>query len=402
MLPARPLASLSAAGIGLALAFAAIASAPVRGQETLRAHLGGAPDAIATLHAALGEARHRHVRLGFWGASHTAGDEYTRIVRQRLQARFGDGGPGWYLPARPFATGRAGVEVDAEGWRGRFVRGREGEPRHLDHYGVAGVSLRAEGHASATLALESGVADTVTLHALRQPTGGTVAVRVGEAEAHLATRDAGSVSLRFPEARPTVELETDGSGPVNVFGLDFHRGDRGVVVDAFGVPGSRLFDQEKWREETLRAQLAARPPDLVALAYGTNESVRAREPVGALRTRYRELIRRWRRLAPQAACLLVGPGDFPRHRQGRYVPRPRLEAVVAMQRELATEEGCAFFDTFSFMGGRGAMERWVRRGLALRDHVHFTERGYAAMGQALTDALLEGYVPPDGRLAQRR
>ena len=394
-MPAR--LSLTLAGIALALAFGARVAPAQRGPR-----IEGSPEALATLHAALREAETRRVRLAFWGASHTAGDEYTGVLRRRLQARFGDGGPGWVLPATPFATGRAGVDVDARGWRGRFVRGREGEPRRLDHYGYAGVALRAEGRATTRLTLD-GVADRVTLHALQQTDGGTVALRVEGAEARLDTGEASEVALSFAEGAPTVHLEADGRGPVRVFGLDFSRGARGITVDALGVPGSRLIDQEKWRPETLEAQLAARPPDLVALAYGTNESVQAREPLGELRARYRTLVRRWRRLAPQAACLLVGPGDFPRRRQGRYVPRPRLEQVVRMQAELAADEGCAFFDTFAFMGGRGAMERWVRRGLALRDHVHFTERGYAAMGDALTNALLAGFTPErDGRLAARR
>ncbi|MEO0324707.1 MAG: GDSL-type esterase/lipase family protein [Myxococcota bacterium] len=390
--------SLLSAGLAVLLGLGALA-APLPAQRG--PGLQGSPEALATLHAALRDAATRRVRLAFWGASHTAGDEYTGVLRRRLQARFGDGGPGWVLPATPFATGRAGVEVEAHGWRGRFVRGRVGEPRRLDHYGYAGVALRAEGRATARLTL-AGTADRVTLHALRQPRGGTLALRAGGMEARLDTQAAASVTLRFPERTPTVSVETDGQGPVRVFGLDFSRGERGITVDALGVPGSRLIDQEKWRPETLRAQLAARPPDLVALAYGTNESVRAREPLSALRDRYRTLLRRWRERVPEAACLLIGPGDFPRERAGRYLPRPRLEQVVRMQAELAAEEGCAFFDTFAFMGGRGAMERWVRRGLALRDHVHFTERGYAAMGDALTNALLAGFTPErDGRLAAR-
>jgi hypothetical protein len=47
----------------------------------------------------------------------------------------------------------------------------------------------------------------------------------------------------------------------------------------------------------------------------------------------------------------------------------------------------------AFMGGAGAMARWVAATppLAREDHLHFRRRGSATRGQALCDALMKAY-----------
>ena len=43
------------------------------------------------------------------------------------------------------------------------------------------------------------------------------------------------------------------------------------------------------------------------------------------------------------------------------------------------------------MGGRGAMARWVRAGLAQYDYVHFTSPGYKKLAELLFAQLMEEY-----------
>jgi lysophospholipase L1-like esterase len=71
----------------------------------------------------------------------------------------------------------------------------------------------------------------------------------------------------------------------------------------------------------------------------------------------------------------------------------RLVAIADLQRRLAVEQGCAFFDTLAAIGGPGTIELWSREDppRAQRDHVHYTWSGYAVWGQALADALLAAY-----------
>ncbi len=327
-----------------------------------------------------------HARVLVYGASHTASDTFTGELRRRLQADYGDAGPGWVLPGIPFSYYQhAEVEIEARGWRGLKVRGADRTP---EEYGYAGFALEG-GNARGTLRTTRAFS-TVELHYLRAPGAGHVVLFVdGErvAAAHANGTRAGRVlSVQVSEGQHQVEVRTWG-GDVRVFGVVLEREQPGVVVDAFGVPGARIWDQEPWQVDVLRTQLRRRPPDLVAFAYGTNETANRHVDMQQYRSRLSRALRRWKRLAPQASCLLIGPGEWPRRVRGVFRPRPRTAQVVAVQRRVARAQGCAFFDTLAMMGGTGSMERWVRHGWALGDHVHFTDIGYRTMGRALDLAI---------------
>ncbi len=135
-----------------------------------------------------------------------------------------------------------------------------------------------------------------------------------------------------------------------------------------------------------------RDPDLVILAYGSNESVDDDQPIGVYKNNLREVLARLRRASPDTSCVLVGPGDFPLKRPDNLArPAPaRVADIVAAQRELAQEAGCAFWDTVQFMGGEGSMAYWAaaQPAMAMSDHLHLNRRGYTRMGMALADALM--------------
>ena len=102
--------------------------------------------------------------------------------------------------------------------------------------------------------------------------------------------------------------------------------------------------------------------------------------------------------APQADCLLMGPGDFPQKGEdGVYGPRESTSAILRAQREIALAHGCAFWDLRAFMGGEGSMVDWVAATppMAKSDHIHFTRRGYVRVGMGLVDAMMAGFDDHD-------
>jgi lysophospholipase L1-like esterase len=346
---------------------------------------------LARLHAALARGR---ARLAFYGASHTAADGYTHRIRERLQGRFGDGGPGLVSVATPFPFHRQQpVRTGPSALVGRRIFGPE---RRRDDYGPAGFFLEAPSSngtstnvttsiATATASLET--ASGVRFSRVRVLYRGTApTVRVdGRALGAALDPDGAEVA----DGPHRVELEVPAR--TRVLGLVLER-ERGIVVDALGVPGARVADQRLWVTRTLDAMLRERPLDLFALAYGTNESANARPPIEVYRRELRAILVQWKRRAPTASCLLIGPGDWPLRRGNRFVPRPRLRAIVEAQREEARAAGCAFFDAFAFMGGDGSMVRWVAEGLGDPDRVHFTDAGHRRVGDAIADALLAGML----------
>ncbi|HJL15559.1 MAG TPA: GDSL-type esterase/lipase family protein [Sandaracinaceae bacterium LLY-WYZ-13_1] len=336
--------------------------------------------------------------MAVWGASHTACDHFTGRIRERLQARYGDGGRGFTFPAwpNPRSYWQSGVRVDrGEGW----ARLRLGRDRSVpDHYGVAGIVFDSAGRA-ATGRVRTGrwgvgaAASRFDVLTQAQPGGGVLEVLVdGERRATIDTAAPAVGALRHridvPEGPHGLELRARPGAPVRVYGVDVRRGHAGVVVHDLGLSGSRARYHLKWRDPVHTQQLTRLAPDLLVFAYGGNEGNDFAVPLRVFAGRFERALRRARRAAPEASCLVLGAFDKPLRRGGRWVHRHRTTGLAAVQRRIAARQGCAFFDTVAFMGGRLSMLRWVEADLAREDHVHLNARGYDRLGDVLVNALV--------------
>jgi lysophospholipase L1-like esterase len=372
---------------------------------------------LAAFHAALARASRSEgvARVAFFGDSHAASDSLTGALRRALQARFGDAGPGFVLPVRAWPSYRApSCEVTSGGaWRALRVVARD---RHVDRYGLAGVAVECapreategseadDGLGWGELQLPESVAGAewrVELWAAAQPGGGTLSVRLDDAdpvETPLAAPDWQPRYLSLAaSAGPAHRLRLDalGDGAVRLFGAVVERRSSGVVIDTLGLNGARARDQLSWDDALFREQLARRRHDLVVLEYGTNESGDD-DTIARYEASLRQVVARVRDAAPTASCLLVGPTDRPlRVRRVGWVARARQAEIVDVQRRVALESGCAFFDTVRFQGGPLATAAWARLEppLAQRDHIHLTRLGYVRVGEALAAALAQGVAP---------
>ena len=113
---------------------------------------------------------------------------------------------------------------------------------------------------------------------LQEPQGGSFDVFIDGARAGRVATKAGQAASGFfsfdvPDAPHSVELRTVGDGDVRIFGMALDRAQAGVVVDALGINGAQVFTALRWSEEHFAEQLRHRAPDLVVLAYGTNEAL---------------------------------------------------------------------------------------------------------------------------------
>jgi hypothetical protein len=73
-----------------------------------------------------------------------------------------------------------------------------------------------------------------------------------------------------------------------------------------------------------------------------------------------------------------------------YKTVPLMEEIVEIQKRVAHEAGCLFFDTFKYMGGPGSMHDWAcsqpDRQASL-DHIHLNTNGYRNVGDAIVDEI---------------
>lgn len=361
--------------------------------------------ALDALHEALARAGRGEgqARLLFFGASHVASDLFTGEVRRRLQARYGDAGHGFVLPAKPWKYYRhADVNLDqGRGWTGHRIRVSDTD---IEPLGLAGAAVETSRRTRARVrtTTDSPVGRAVSrfeVWYLGQPGGGTMDIlvdgrRVAREDTNADRWSAGYVVLPVEDGPHELEIRPRGDGAVRLFGVLMARDAPGVVVDTLGINGARARYQLLWEPAIFAEHLARRAPHLVVLAYGTNESGDKPEirSIASYEADLRRVVARVRSTVPRASCVLIGPSDRPVRLpdDGGWAHRPRTDAVVEVQRRVSRELGCGFFDLVAYSGGPLSMVRWaaVDPPYGAPDHIHFTRRAYKRLGEVFTAALL--------------
>jgi lysophospholipase L1-like esterase len=358
---------------------------------------------------------HDDVRAVWFGDSHTAADVVTATTRHILQGRFGDGGRGFVSLGRPwktyYAEGVHGFMFDFEPAKTRVKDGR-----HVGDgcYGLLGVSIETSHGGARAWSDVTTATSHVEISYLQQPQGGSFDVLVDGAKAgRVATQGArassGFYGLDLTDAPHQIAVQTLGDGEVRIFGMVLDRPRAGVVVDELGINGAQAATLLHESEEHFSEQLRHRAPDVVILAYGTNEALEANLTDAEYERRLVDLLGRVERAAPSTSCLLVGPPDLARRASRRedWKTWPRLLEIVALQRRVAQAAKCAFFDQLEAMGGPGSMATWASEFGDSRgspDRVHLRKSGYVQVGTSFASDLMRAYdewravrgLPPTG------
>lgn len=338
------------------------------------------------------------VTILHYGDSPTTADLITGDARAILQKRFGDAGFGFNLAAKPWAWyGHRNVEIHDHGWAssqkdatgvGRYKQGS---------YGLGGAVFAGGAGSQTTYTLTGTPQRTVDVLYLASPSGGVLSVQangtsIGEIDTQAESVSAQAKHFVLPEGTRHVVLEV-ASGTVKAFGADFRTGGAGVLYDSLGLNGatttilSRTFDPG-----LLSQSLHYAHPQLVIINYGTNES----QFSGLIDNLEKELklaIEHVRTADPHVPILIMSPMDRGERAGGDIHTMGTIPQIVAIQRRVAEETHCAFFDTYDAMGGAGTVGRWyaTQPRLMTADLIHPTPQGAAIVANLLIDNLLVGY-----------
>ncbi len=318
------------------------------------------------------------LRVLHLGDSHSGARSYVATWRAYLQAQFGDGGTGLGLPWLAAAAPRCGRTSGWKAFQPTLRNGTDG------FSGPGGAYLEARSSGERAW-VETGFR-RLRLHFLRQPGGGRARVRVDGREVAAVELDGTVEAVLVQPALEGVghrlEIECLG-GPVRILWAALENGP-GASYAAFGANGAQADWLLRSDPAVFAGVLRREAPDLVLLAYGTNEASRRDFEADTYRRGLERVLERFRAAAPEAAILLLGPPDavLAKARPGA------LADVLRIQADLARQSGALFIDQRAAMGGDGAIAHWAREGLALRDRVHLAPEGYARLARAGLAALL--------------
>jgi lysophospholipase L1-like esterase len=347
-----------------------------------------------------------------YGDSTIAYDGIAKTVRARLQARFGDAGPGFVSASfHPQWGIRADVKSSLRGdygWR-TILRGGAGGRHGLGGVvglmrGGAGVTARALDVAGQPVGLRR----VEVWHQAGQGYG-TLTVSLDGVEQHrqpaVALQTEDRVLEWTPEA-PVGEVRVGAvGGVVPLYGLVLETGNPGATWETQAVSGVGSRSFSLFAGEALAEQVSRRDPDLIVVMLGGNEAGYPTLTVNSghgYTPIFREGLQTILAGKGDAACLVVTPLD-----QGYIEPPPEgsgeevkgtpmsrkgMPNMVARQREVAKEAGCAFWSAWQAMGGEGSALVWGRtRGLGTGDYVHLSGRAHERIGDRLAEALLQAY-----------
>jgi hypothetical protein len=368
------------------------------------------PMAIAAFLRQLSPVGGRELTVIQIGDSHTAGDALTNGWRRQWQAEYGVGGRGISSVGRPYQGYLTwGVTArQSPDWVVNSIYGPSYAPGG-PALGISGFTQTAT-HAGARVQLSADspafMFDHFALCGLTGPDKGSVTIQMGDVirTVSFAADMAGEscFDVDTPVLAGLVSITTVDDRPVNLTSWDSRRQSGGVILGNLGVVGSSFIHFTRNSDTVAGTELRHAKPDLVVLAFGTNEGFNASLKVADTEASMRAQIMRIRRLLGYAVpILLLGPPDAASSHSD--VALPGLPETVAcgagwsvpghlaqmrqMEMRLATSMNLAFWDWQGAMGGTCASSRWVAQGLQRGDHVHFTMEGGKLLGEALASDL---------------
>lgn len=336
-------------------------------------------------------------RVVHYGDSPTTADLITADARAMLQKQFGDAGSGFVLIARPWAWyGHRGVEMDASKWK-IDVAGNTDLKDGL--HGLGAASFRGSAGAVANWKLKDTGHRSVEISYLAQPDGGAFEVeadgqQIGEADTAAEERAPGFATFEFPAGSKSFTLRVT-RGSVRLYGADFRKPGPGVEYSSVGINGanitllSRAMNGPHWS-----AELQHYNPDLVVVAFGTNESGFASFVDSTWGKELKAAVRRIQAALPGVSILLMSPMDRgERNAAGDIETLATLPRLVDIEKGVAMETGVAFFNTYQAMGGEGTMGRWynAQPRLVGADFIHPMPGGAKIVGELLYNALRDGF-----------
>ena len=365
---------------------------------------------LAKLAAARPTPGKRPVHIIQIGDSHTAGDVLTGAWRDILQARYGNGGRGVLAPGRPWDgyVTRGVTASMSPGWLVSATFGKGSAEPHPAP-GLSSYLLRStQPGAWIGLATDSPdmAFDRVVLCGSALPLKASVTVRAGitaqtiDMEADAAVSRCATMRTATPQL--AISMKTTG-GPVMLSSIATFRDNGGVALSNLGVVGAQLQHFARTDDDLLGYELTAYAPDLIVLAFGTNEGFSPRLDPAAYEAGLRGQIARLRKLSPGTPILLLGAPDAlsrnaalrtnadgaaidcPDSGSAPLFAPPALAVVRGIQRKVASDLKLAFWDWQAAMGGACSARTWTDATPPLMrpDHVHFLRAGGQILAQRL-------------------
>lgn len=354
---------------------------------------------------ALRSVKKRPVRIAYFGDSFIEGDILTAAIRDLLQSQFGGRGVGFVDIQSKTAGFRTTVLSGSKGWTEYSAVNSKGFNSKLqginNRYYIpsvgAEIDLRGQNH------VYSGHLDTVQVATLFfSPSQGLsmeCAVNGGDfSPLYKAPVDSVAdvpQSCTVTGKIGRIDIKVSGNG--RFYGMALEN-KTGIVLDNFSMRGSIGWHLGQIPVDVLKQFARLRNYDLIIMHFGLNMATPTTKNYLGFCERFKAGIDHFREAYPDASMLIISISNRDaRATNGSLQTMKGVEALVEAQREMAREEGVAFWNLQQGMGGSGSMVRLQKEGKASRDYTHINFKGGEDIGKTFYDVLMNGKMNYDRR-----
>ena len=319
------------------------------------------------------------------GDSHTAADFFSGKLRDRFQEEYGNAGIGFVPPNTIPGQRTANMQYQSDKKAWTLLSSRKDSDPDFPLGGF--ISEPQSKWAKLQLSENPATQQRYQLQALyKAPTAAQISVQSSSSrtlslsQTHGAWQFSNPTPVTFP-----VNITLNKSQPVKLGGWLISNQKPGVMLSTLGINGATINMMDKWGSQWTET-LGQLHPDMVILAYGTNEAFNDTFDLGAYRQQLTDKIRQIRQQAPNSAILLIGPSDSIKNKEApdcRSQQPQWLTDIVKIQKEVAQQEKTLFWDWRNYMGGECSIKAWAIYDLARPDGVHLTREGYESSANTL-------------------
>ncbi|MCQ2103675.1 MAG: hypothetical protein MJY98_10695 [Fibrobacter sp.] len=377
------------------------------------------------LHLELAELDSSTVHIVHYGDSQLEEDRISATIREDLQEEFGGAGPGMMpammtVPSQTTSHSSAGAleryilfgPKDEEADHGRYgplaqfallngeasitiqkrKNGRKDEFKHVGGYNVVKLLVNKNARIKTKLNVSQTFVEIVGENEDGTPKEKRTTKTVEAAAPAVEKFNKLAVyTWKLPDTTSLAKLYISGSAEVYAISAE---GAYGVNVDNVAMRGSSGTIFHRIDSELLAESYKAMNARLIIMEYGGNMVPgMGAGTVDWLKKIVTKQIQAIQKANPDADILFIGPADMARQKDGVWQTYPGLAITIKTLREIALDNGVAYWDMHRVMGGNGSMMKWVEKepALGFTDHIHFTRRGAAYMGDLFCAALRMHY-----------
>jgi len=345
----------------------------------------------------------RPLRILYYGDSQIENDRVTSGFRKVLQEYFGGAGRGLVPVESIYNTANNFIMSTSDNWQTTsLIRTKQA---HLD-LGLLCESFHFNHPASipetktnAWIKIKSIKPDINSGYSIvslfyRAEDSSTVSVSVDgnlKVTKELAA-GAGINELRFNlgETPKSVKMEFLTLSGITIYGLNLES-PTGIMVDNIALRGRAYPEFSRIDTTRLKQMADYLEPSFIVLQYGVNVVPNITNDYSYYKRHLNHELSFLKKILPRTPVLLVSVSDMARKVGGELKSYPNITKIINAQKEVAMENGCAFWNLFETMGGKGSMISWVERQppLGNKDYVHYTPLGAEKVGNTFAQQFIK-------------